>query len=82
MQAALRTTSFAILISLMALSAHSVDPETAQEIPAGGYMFHPAGAAHWDGARGTTDAVVQIIGNGPVLTEQSGNEPMWLHVHE
>lgn len=160
MQAALRKTSFAILISLMALSTHSADPEPgfsvvhnsdlswqpvpgglgtqfavvrgdpskagvyvirvrfpagvmdaphfhsadrhvtviegswyagvgtefnpekAQEISAGGYMFHPAGAAHWDGARGTTDAVVQIIGNGPVLTEQAGDEPMWLRVHE
>ncbi|WOJ94389.1 cupin domain-containing protein [Congregibacter variabilis] len=58
------------------------NPEKAQEIRAGGYMFHPAGAAHWDGAKGSNDAVVQIIGNGPVATEQSSDEPMWLRVHE
>lgn len=59
------------------------DPDAAQEIKAGGYMFHPAGAAHWDGARGTEDAVVQIIGEGPVSTEQSNpGENMWVRVHD
>lgn len=59
------------------------DPATAQKITAGGYMFHPAGAAHWDGARGDEDAVVQIIGNGPVSSQQSNDgEPMWVRVHE
>jgi len=59
------------------------DPDTAQEITAGGYMFHPAGAAHWDGAKGSKDAVVQIIGHGPVSTEPSNDkEPMWLRVHD
>ncbi|MFK8042561.1 cupin domain-containing protein [Congregibacter sp.] len=59
------------------------DPTTAKEITAGGYMFHPAGAAHWDGARGDSDAVVQIIGNGPVSSEQSNSgEAMWVRVHE
>ncbi|MFT6772282.1 MAG: hypothetical protein ACJARU_002505, partial [Congregibacter sp.] len=37
----------------------------------------------WDGARGDEDAVVQIIGNGPVLSEQANHdEPMWVRVHE
>lgn len=59
------------------------DPEAAQEITAGGYMFHPAGAAHWDGARVDRDTVVQIIGNGPVSTEQSNaGETMWVRVHD
>lgn len=60
---------------------NNFDPEKAQEIKAGGYMFHPAGAAHWDGARGDTDAVVQIIGNGPVVSLQSNSQgPMWVRV--
>lgn len=61
----------------------SFNPKMAQEIKAGGYMFHPAGAAHWDGARGDTDAVVQIIGQGPVVSLQSNSlEPMWVRVHD
>ncbi|WP_439108034.1 cupin domain-containing protein [Congregibacter sp.] len=59
------------------------DPESAQEITAGGYMFHPAGEAHWDGARDDSDAIVQIIGNGPVTTELSDSgEAMWIRIHD
>jgi quercetin dioxygenase-like cupin family protein len=46
------------------------DPASAAPLGAGSYMFHPAGGVHWDGAAGDEDAVVQIIGNGPVTTQQ------------
>lgn len=40
------------------------DPETAVPMTAGDYMYHPAGAAHWDGAR-SEGAIIEIIGYGP-----------------
>lgn len=40
-------------------------------LKAGSYMFHPAGGVHWDGA-GDEEAIVQIIGVGPVETTQVG----------
>jgi len=44
-------------------------------------MFHPAGGIHWDGAAGDEDAVVQIIGNGPVETKQEHKESVdWVRV--
>lgn len=46
------------------------DPSAATPLPAGAYMYHPAGGVHWDGAAGDEDAVVQIIGEGPVETTQ------------
>lgn len=46
------------------------DPASASALSAGTYMFHPAGGIHWDGAAGSEDAVVQIIGTGPVETRQ------------
>jgi len=49
------------------------DPGAAEVLPAGAYMFHPAGGVHWDGAAGDKDAVVQIIGEGPVTTRQAHN---------
>jgi len=48
----------------------SFDPASAVPLGTGSYMFHPAGGIHWDGAGGDEDAVVQIIGNGPVETRQ------------
>jgi hypothetical protein len=36
---------------------------------AGSYVFHPANGHHFDGAR-DEDALVQIIGMGPVVTTQ------------
>lgn len=47
------------------------DPARAIPLVAGSYMYHPADGIHWDGAGGTEDAVVQIIGNGPVTTTQN-----------
>lgn len=42
-------------------------PETMMPIKAGGFMFHPAGYHHYDGAR-DEEVIVQIIGMGPVQT--------------
>lgn len=46
------------------------DPPTARRVVAGGYMFHPANAVHWDGSASASGAVVQIIGMGPITTKQ------------
>lgn len=57
------------------------DPDLATALKAGSYMFHPAGGIHWDGAAGDEDAVVQIIGNGPVETTQEHQESAdWVEV--
>ncbi len=47
------------------------DPSKATRLKAGSYMFHPAKAVHWDGAATDEDAIVQIIGLGPVATTQT-----------
>jgi quercetin dioxygenase-like cupin family protein len=39
-------------------------PETTEPLPAGSYMKHPAGEAHYDGAKGE-EVIVQIAGIGP-----------------
>lgn len=57
------------------------DPALATPLGAGSYMFHPAGGVHWDGAAGHEDAVVQIIGTGPVETQQEHKESVsWVEV--
>lgn len=57
------------------------DPASATPLGAGAYMFHPAGGVHWDGAAGDGDAVVQIIGTGPVETVQEHEqEAGWVTV--
>ncbi len=57
------------------------DPKAAVPLGAGDYMFHPAGGVHWDGAAGDEDAVVQIIGNGPVETHQQHEESVdWVKI--
>ena len=48
-----------------------LDFKKAVPMKAGSYAFHPAGAVHWDGA-GDEEAIVQIIGMGPVDTVQVG----------
>ena len=45
----------------------SHDMTRTTPIPAGGFMFHPAGAVHYDGSRGGP-VVVEIRGFGPVQT--------------
>ena len=42
-------------------------PEKAVPIKAGGFMLHPAGLHHYDGAK-DEEVIVQIIGRGPVTT--------------
>jgi len=44
-------------------------PDKTVAIKAGGFMLHPAGLHHYDGAKGE-EAIVQIIGMGPVTTTQ------------
>ena len=43
------------------------DPDNTTPIGAGGYMLHPAGGVHFDGAK-AQQAIVQITGNGPTTT--------------
>ncbi len=45
------------------------DPSKTVPIKAGGFMKHPAGSHHYDGAK-DEDCIVQIIGMGPVTTTQ------------
>lgn len=45
--------------------SHNMDKTVA--IPAGGFMKHPAGAIHYDGAKSSA-VVVEIRGMGPVKT--------------
>lgn len=57
------------------------DPAKATHLKAGSYMLHPANGVHWDGAATDEEAVVQIIGMGPVTTTQShGAGPDWVEV--
>ena len=48
-----------------------LDFNKAVTVKAGGYVFHPAGGVHWDGA-GDEEVIVQIVGVGPVETTQVG----------
>ena len=43
------------------------DPAKTTAVKTGGFMFHPAGFHHWDGAK-DQEVIVQIIGMGPVQT--------------
>lgn len=43
------------------------NPDKTQPLSAGGFMKHPAGVHHYDGAK-DTEVIVQIIGMGPVTT--------------
>jgi len=45
------------------------DMSTTVPIKSGGFMKHPAGAAHYDGAKDEA-VIVEIRGMGPVKTEQ------------
>jgi hypothetical protein len=48
-------------------------------MPAGSYMFHPAGGVHWDGSNSDQTAFVQIIGAGPVTsTNVDPALPSWV----
>jgi quercetin dioxygenase-like cupin family protein len=57
------------------------DPMAAQTLPAGSYMFHPAGAVHWDGSNSDETVIVQIVGEGPVRSEDIDTAlPSWVRV--
>jgi hypothetical protein len=43
------------------------DKDKTVAVKTGGFMLHPAGLHHYDGAK-TEDVIVQIIGMGPVKT--------------
>jgi cupin len=43
------------------------EPAKTTAIKTGGFMLHPAGFHHWDGAK-DQEVIVQIIGVGPVQT--------------
>jgi quercetin dioxygenase-like cupin family protein len=47
------------------------NPAKTVPLKAGGFMMHPAGAHHYDGAK-DEEVIVQIIGMGPVTTTQIG----------
>ena len=46
----------------------SWDPKATTPLKQGSYMFHPAGAVHFDGSAGDEGAVVQTVGMGPSKT--------------
>ena len=45
------------------------NPDKTVPLKTGGFMFHPAGGHHYDGAK-DEEVIVQIIGMGPVTTTQ------------
>ena len=49
-------------------TGEKLDLENMQALPAGSFMVHPAGGAHYDGAK-DSEVIVQISGIGPVSTE-------------
>jgi quercetin dioxygenase-like cupin family protein len=46
------------------------EPDKMVPIKTGGFMFHPAGFHHYDGAK-DEEVIVQIMGMGPVQTTQT-----------
>ncbi len=46
----------------------SWDPHSTTPLKTGSYMFHKAGAVHFDGSAGDEGAMVQIVGMGPSKT--------------
>jgi quercetin dioxygenase-like cupin family protein len=46
----------------------SWDPKSTTPLKTGTYMFHKAGAVHYDGSAGDQGAMVQIVGMGPSKT--------------
>jgi hypothetical protein len=52
-------------------SADVFDPAKTTPLRPGGFMFHPAGGHHYDGAK-DEEVIVQIVGMGPVTTTELG----------
>jgi hypothetical protein len=44
------------------------DPDSTVGLPAGSFMKHPAGQAHFDGAK-DEEVILQLIGVGPSGTQ-------------
>ena len=49
-------------------------PDRTVAVKQGGFMLHPAGLHHYDGAK-TEEVIVQIIGRGPVNTTPTEKTP-------
>lgn len=63
--------------------ASKFDPAAARRVVAGGYMYHPANGVHWDGSASAAGAVVQIIGLGPVKTNQlHSSQSDWVDIRK
>ncbi|MFE3281333.1 cupin domain-containing protein [Nocardia sp. NPDC059239] len=45
-------------------TGETFDPATTDAMGPGSYMFHPAGAVHWDGSK-DDETVIEIVGYGP-----------------
>jgi len=48
-------------------TSENFEPDTTQPLPTGSFMKHPAGGAHYDGAK-DGEVIVQIMGMGPTGT--------------
>ncbi|MBV9911744.1 MAG: cupin domain-containing protein [Sinobacteraceae bacterium] len=60
-------------------TGNTFDLSHAMPLPAGSFMVHPAGAAHWDGSASDEPVIVQIVGEGPgTTTLVDASQPMWL----
>jgi len=52
------------------------NPDKTVPLKAGGFMLHPAGGHHYDGAK-TEEVIVQIVGMGPVTTTNIAPSLSW-----
>jgi hypothetical protein len=50
------------------------DPDRTVPVPAGRYVVHHAGPAHYDGAK-DAETVIQVWGMGPVTTTPAERRP-------
>ena len=51
-----------------------LDRDATVPLPVGGYMMHPAGAVHYDGAK-DEEVIVEIKGMGPAPSIPAGQQP-------
>jgi hypothetical protein len=59
------------------------DVAKAIPLPPGGFMIHPANAAHWDGSATSETVIVEITGEGPASTTLvDPAQPMWLETNK
>jgi hypothetical protein len=55
-------------------TGNTFDPNSTVPVPAGSYVIHRAGGAHYDGAK-DEEAVIQVWGMGPVTTTSVEQRP-------